>query len=85
MNTFETFKKYVNEHKISSIITRKSIMSRKMGLKVTVDKYRLWCTRAGYLKWKSRGVYKLTKKLPESISSRSLGKKAYPNTWNKNW
>lgn len=82
MTSFEKFRIFLNSFEIDDSITRKEIMSKEFGLNVSIDNYRNWFTKAGYLKWISPGKYQLVK-YPKYLTSRDLRKEAYPHY--KNW
>lgn len=44
----------------------------------TIDCYRNYLTRAGYIKWISRGKYERVKVIPYDLSSRQCRREAYP-------
>ncbi len=83
MTSFDKFRNFLASHKEGDIITRQTILSQKFGWFVSVDNYRNWFTKAGYLNWISRGQYKLNKNPNSSLTSRDLRKEAYPHY--KNW
>lgn len=89
MTTFEQLRAFLNLFSIGEIITRKEILevilTSKPGGEITIDNYRNWFTKAGYLKWISRGKYQLICYPPTGLTSRDLRKKAYPDWkyWNE--
>ena len=83
MTTFDNIRNFLSSFKRGDIITRKLIISKKLGLSITIDQYRNWFTKAGYLVWLRRGNYVLIKHPNNKLTSRSLRKEAYPHY--KNW
>ncbi len=87
MNIHKQFREFLTFIVPGEIITRKEIMETiktgKYGTQTTIDNYRNWFTKAGYLKWTSRGKYELIKFPEDELSSRDLRKEAYPH-W-RNW
>ena len=83
MTTFEQFRVFLTLFEEGDIITRKEILSNKFGGITSIDNYRNWFTKAGYLKWIKRGQYELIKGPDDGLSSRDLRKEAYPHY--KNW
>jgi hypothetical protein len=83
MTTFNNFNNFLRNFKKGDIVTRHSIMSLKFGVMTTVDNYRNWFTKAGYLKWIKPGFYEVIKTPSIELTSRNLRKEAYPHY--KNW
>lgn len=65
------------------LISRKDIMLLNEGGQTTIDNYRNWFCKAGYLKWEKQGYYRLIKKPDENLTSVALRKEAYPNSKKK--
>jgi hypothetical protein len=83
MTTFEQLRFFILLFDIGEIISRKEIMEQEFGGDVSLDNYRNWFTKAGYLEWVSSGKYKVIKYPKEGLTSRDLRKEAYPH-W-RNW
>jgi hypothetical protein len=83
MTNFEEFRNYVASFKKGDMLTRHEIMAKKFGGMVTIDNYRNWFTKAGYLRWVRAGLYELVKTPSTDLTSRTLRKEAYPHY--KNW
>jgi len=83
MNTFDKFKIYIGNAKIGDVLTRHDILAQEFGTMTTVDNYRNWFTKAGYLKWVRAGFYEVVKTPFVELTSRNLRKEAYPHY--KNW
>lgn len=65
-------------------VTRKMLMNDfSYANDITVDCYRNYLTKAGYLEWTKRGAYRRKLIIPESITESELRKKAY-GKFNKN-
>ena len=62
------------------IITRKELMAfrKKMGLGSSVENYRLYLTRAGFLKHIGPGKYKVVRTIPADLATTTLYAMAYP-------
>lgn len=83
MTTIEQFRAFLNLFEIGEIVSRKEILEQNFGWSVSIDNYRNWFTKAGYLEWIKPGQYKLLKYPKEGLTSRDLRKEAYPH-W-RNW
>jgi hypothetical protein len=83
MNTFDQFVNYIRKAKVGDVLTRHEILAQKFGTMTSVDNYRNWFTKAGYLHWEKAGFYKVVKTPTLSLTSRTLRKEAYPHY--KNW
>ena len=55
MTAFEQFRVFLTYLRIGEIIYRKEILEQDFGWKVSIDNYRNWFTKAGYLEWISPG------------------------------
>lgn len=83
MTVFDNFRNYVSAFKKGYILTRHEIIAKKFGGMITIDNYRNWFTKAGYLRWVKAGFYELVKTPDNELTSRTLRKQAYPHY--KNW
>lgn len=86
MNLFDDFCIFLNLFQVGTIITRKQIMENipelsnetQGGWITTIDNYRNWFCKAGYLKWIKNGQYELIRSIPSDLTSVHLRKEAYP-------
>jgi hypothetical protein len=83
MTTFDKFNNYLGHAVIGDVIRRHEILAQEFGTMTTVDNYRNWFTKAGYLKWVKAGFYEVVKTPYVGLTSRTLRKLAYPHY--KNW
>lgn len=72
-NLWQAFKFYLNTFDKTEIITRQELL-KVFGYmhESTIDKYRKYLTNAKYIIRKSRGVYKLVKKIPHKLTLKAL-------------
>ena len=82
MNTHQKLVEFINSCN-DDIITRKEIVAQNLGWHVTIDNYRNWLTKSGYLNHISRGIYKRIKLIDKKLSNREIRKLAYPHY--KDW
>jgi len=85
MNTFESLRQILNASILDGVITRKGILEKTGGWKHTyntVDNYRNWFTKAGYLIVLRPGVYHMVKAAPFGLTGTMLRKQAYPDYYN---
>jgi len=85
MNLFQDLCIFLSLFHIGDLITRKQIfhnlpeLSEYVGSSNTIDNYRNWFRKAGYLETIKPGHYKLVKKIPSDLTTIQLRKEAYPN------
>jgi hypothetical protein len=68
---------YIRSANIGDIIFRRNLID--FGGQ-TVDNYRNYLTKAGYLRTKHTGAYEYIKKIPANMTYDKLIKEAYPNS-----
>jgi len=74
-------KEYFSEYNRNSYFLRRDFI-KKLGGGQTIETYRTYLTRAGYLEVVDHGVYKKVKNIPKEIKVREVYEKAY-NSRNK--
>ena len=85
MDLFEDLCVFLSIFNLGDIITRKQIfdnlpeLSDHVRSSNTIDNYRNWFRKAGYLETIKPGNYKLLKTIPSGLTSIQLRKEAYPN------
>ena len=100
MNSWTKLKTYINRFKDGNIISRGKILDHMMcdnryartlplGWFIkegSIDLYRRYLTKAGYLEWASRGKYRKVKPIPKGISRRDVQRMGYDVTnYAKGW
>lgn len=74
---------YIRSAKIGDLIFRRNLID-DFGYRQTVDNYRNYLTKAGYLKTKKAGVYEYMKEIPEDMNYKRLIQESYPDSeWTK--
>ena len=73
----------LNVYNVGDLIYRKEII---INGRQTVDNYRNYLTKAGYLKWEGPGKYRIVKKIPLDLGYNQLVSEAYPDSeWTKKY
>lgn len=84
--TWYNVKRYINRFKVGEIIKRKNLLKQRESQYFmeswsheygTVDVYRRYLTKAGYLKRVRQGVYEKVKSIPIGISRRDVQRQGY--------
>jgi len=78
---------YINRRRNGTVITRKSIMKNIWpGSDQTIDTYRNYLTKAGFLRIISPGKYEKLKTIPRGISRRDVQRLGYDvSNYYKGW
>lgn len=90
MDLFKDLCIFLNLFYIGDVITRKSIfqnlpdLSNNVKSSNTIDNYRNWFHKAGYLETIKPGHYKKLKDIPNNLTSVNLRREAYPKKHQKN-